>query len=337
MALPKQVQAQKDALEIYDQQVRDAQNAAIDDPKPDDNQTPPEPQAQIEQSPAPTPAQAPVVAPKSDEDDPDHPTWRKRYESLKGQYNTQVPALQQQVNQLTESVTRLTARLEAAPAKPAAVEPKQATELVTKNDVEAFGEDLVDLARRVAHDEFGRREAAYRTEIEALQTQLQEATGRVGEVVQNQAVSAGERFFDGLNRALPTWEDVQKTPECQAWLSSRIPGTTTVWNNALKDAAARYDVTAAVEVFNAFFEKHPTLNPKAPQAPAVNHELQRQIAPGKSAAPVTQSAQKRVYTPRDYEMESMRLMRLTQAGRVDDAQRLEAELSAAVAENRVRP
>lgn len=330
MALPKQVQAQADALEQFERQVAAAAQPKSDEPPP----TPPkDPEGS---APAPAPAPAPAEPPKPTDDD--SATWRQRYLSLQGQYNSQVPALQQQVQTLTDSVAQLTQQLRTKEAPAPAPAPE--ADLVTKKDVDAFGEDLVDLARRIAKEEFGKRETKYIERIEALQGQLAEAKGQVGEVVESTAKTANERFFETLDARLPGWDKVQATAECQEWLGSRIPGTTATWDVALKDAAARRDVKTVMEVFDAFFAKHPNLNPKA-EAPApapAKQELQRQVAPSKStaSAPSVQQGQ-RTYTGAEYQAESNRLMRLMQQGKIDEANRLEAELNAALAERRVVP
>jgi hypothetical protein len=330
MALPKQVQAQADALEQYERQVADARKA--NEPKPDDPppDSPKDPQGS---APAPAPAPAPAESPKPADDDSN--TWRQRYLSLQGQYNSQVPALQQQVQTLTESVSQLTQQLKVKEAPPPAPE----ADLVTKKDVDAFGEDLVDLARRIAKEEFGKRETKYVERIEALQGQLAEAKGQVGEVVESTAKSANERFFEALDARLPGWDKVQATAECQEWLGARIPGTTVTWDMALKDAAGRRDVKTVLEVFENFFGKHPTLDPnaKAPAPAPAKQELQRQVAPSKSSASTPTANTKRTYTGAEYQTESMRLMRLMQKGAADEAGRLEAELNAALAEGRVTP
>lgn len=331
MALPKQVQAQADALEQFEKQVAEARSAA--EPKPSEplNNPPKDPEGS---APAPAPAPAPAEAPKPADDDS---AWRQRYLSLQGQYNSQVPALQQQVQTLTESVQTLTQQLKTKEAPPPTSE--TTADLVTKKDVDAFGEDLVDLARRIASDEFGKRESKYLKQIEALQGQLSEAKGQVGEVVESTAKSANERFFETLDARLPGWDKVQATAECQEWLGSRIPGTTATWDLALKDAAGRRDVKTVLEVFDAFFGKHPTLNPTAPApAPtAAKQELQRQVAPSKSTASAPTANTKRSYTGAEYQAESMRLMRLMQKGQAEEAGRLDAELNAALAEGRVTP
>lgn len=332
MALPKQVQDQADALEAYEKAVAEAKAA---EPNQEVNPEATPANEPVQQSQEPVSAE-PV---KSVEDDPNSQTWRQRYQSLQGQFNSQVPALQQQVRQMTDSVEQLTARLEAAEAAKAAPQEPEMSELVTKTDVDAFGEDLVDLARRIAKEEFGRRESTYVKQIEALESKLAEAKGTVGEVVQSQAASAQERFFENLTTALPTWEAVQATEQCQTWLSSRIPGSTATWNDALVGAASRRDVPAVLEVFGAFFERNPSLNPSAKkqEADTARQELNRQVAPGKSSASTSTPTSRRTYTGAEFQSESMRLMRLQQKGSNDDAARLDAELNAALAEGRVKP
>ena len=329
MALPKQVQRQADELAAYEQQVLDARGA--NEPKLDETTNTEAKSESVENAP-----QSVDNAPKPTGDD-DASLWRQRYQSLQGQFNSQVPALQQQVKQLTDTVGSLTEKLEKQVVQPPNVD--EQIELVTKTDVDAFGEDLVDLARRIAKEEFGKRESKYLQQIDALEGKLTEATGQVGEVQQTQAAATTERFFENLNQQLPTWEKIQSTTECQDWLGTRIPGVNLTWNQALQNAAANRDIPSVMEVFNAFFERYPAYDPKTQgqTQTSARQELNRQVAPSKSSASSQQSTQKRVYTAREYEQESMKIMRLMQQGKKEDVRRLEAELDAAAAEGRIRP
>ena len=328
MALPKQVAAQAAEVEAFEKQVAEARRPQEPKPEPD---APPETQQEQAKESSPQPVAAPSV--KAD----DSAVWEQRYRSLQGQYNAQVPVLQQQIRELTATVSTLTDELkrEREAKQPAKQEP---AELVTKSDVETFGEDLVDLARRIARDEFGRRESKYQERIEELKQELAQAKGQVGEVAQTQARSAQQSFFDALSAKLPNWEQVQATAECQDFLRSTIPGTRMTWDAALKQAGAERDLNAVLEVFGAFFAKHPTLDPnKAKQTqPAPSKDLARQVAPGKSAASAAQP-QKRVYTSAEYESEGDRVVKLMRTGQREEAMRLEQELDAALAEGRVMP
>lgn len=333
MALPKQVQAQVAAVEAYEKQVAEAK--AAEEPKPQD-----EPTSQAEAPPeqAMSPSQELVEEPKESAKpaDEDPAVWRQRYLSLQGQYNSQVPTLQRQVQQLTDTVSQLTDQLRASQEKPTTQEPDKP--LVTKDDEETFGSDLVDLARRIAKEEFGRREHGYAEQIAALEHQLAEAKGQVGQVAQSQAKSASDRFFADLDASVPGWEQIQASQECQQWLASRIPGTSVTWDGALKDAAAQLDVDAVREIFATFFERHPALDPSAKRRPADNRqELARQVAPSRTSAAAPTSTQRRHYTGAEYQAEGNRLVRLMKAGQAEAVLALEAELNAALAEGRVSP
>ena len=332
MALPKQVQKQLDEMTAYEQLVADAKTA--NEPKLEDPQEPQNTETKpVENAPQPV-----DNAPKpTGDDDPNSMTWKQRYQSLQGQFNSQVPSLQQQVKQLTDTVGSLTEKLEKQVAQTPKVE--EPTELVTKTDVDAFGEDLVDLARRIAKEEFGKRESTYLKQIEALEGKLTEAKGQVGEVKETQAAATTERFFENLTRQMPTWEQIQATPECQEWLGTRIPGVNLTWNQALQNAASERNVPAVMEVFDAFFERYPAMNPKAAAQTQSNsrQELNRQVAPSKTSASNQQPTQKRTYTVKEYEQESMKIMRLMQQNKKEEVRRLEAELDAALAEGRVIP
>mgnify|MGYP003348954693 CR=1 FL=1 len=104
-------------------------------------------------------------------------------------------------------------------------------------------------------------------DLAAAKDQLAAAKGEVDNVAQTQARTASDLFFDSLAKAIPTWQQVQATEECQEFLQTRVPGTRATWDQALKQAAADRDVDAVVEVFQVFFEKHPALNPAMARAP----------------------------------------------------------------------
>lgn len=333
MALPKQVQKQADDLKKFEDQVAEANKPA----EPTDGQQTTEPNPPADDV-SNTQAKEPEVPAAPETKAEDAAVWEQRFKSLQGMYNSQVPTLQLQVKQLSEQLTTAIQALDEAkkaPAKPA--DPQEV--LVTNKDVETFGEDLVDLARRIAKEEFGKREQQYVAKIGSLEQQLVDATGQVNQVTQAQSRSSAENFFDRLSTAVPNWESVQNTDECQQWLGMRVPGTELTWDDVLKDAASKHDLQRVVELFNTFFERYPKFNPKAPTPAKSNRaELERQVAPAKAKGNVaTPQSSTRTYTGTEYQNESMRQVRLVQQGKYDEAVRLEAELNAALAEGRVTP
>jgi hypothetical protein len=328
MGLPRQVQRQVEAVEQFDKAVAEAENKPPAQTTDEQGETqPPAEEAHKPEATAPPPAKQPDEA----------SVWKQRFQTLQGMFNSQVPNLQQQVRDLT-------ARIEALSTRPAETEPPPSSELVTKNDVDSFGADLVDLVRRGAREEVQRVSTQYEGKIAKLESELAEARKSVGAVSQMQEQSASEAFFAGLDSTIPKWREIQETAECQAWLSSPVPGSTTEWNEVLVNAANRFDLNAVKQVFGEFFSKHPQLAPQQPrrqqQPPApskARSELERQVAPTKAGSQgAPSSSEKRLYTGREYEAESMRLVRMAQQGKHDEAARLEAELNSALAEGRVR-
>lgn len=250
-------------------------------------------------------------------------------------FNQQVPALQQELKEVKEELKKVTEAKATTPAEPA----KPEGELVTDQDVTAFGSDLIDVIRRGARDEIAKMSERYENTIKSLETKLAAATQSVTQVAQSQAESAQSQFFETLEARLPNWEGIQGSAECQNWLGSHAPGTKYSWNDVLVSAAERHDVNAVMEVFDEFFKLHPALRPgqKPKPAPRNQSELERQVTPQKShASAPTPAASKRVYTSQDYASESMKVIRLMQQGKRAEADALEAELNAAITENRIR-
>jgi len=324
MALPKQVQRQAEAIAEFDKQqvaaveVGEAANAGTPETPPEVAPTPP---VSAPASPTPAPPEPPSDAQQ----------WEQRYRTLQGMFAQETRNLHAQVATLKDQLAEL------VQAKQRETPPAAPTALVTEQDTEAFGSDLIDMARRVAREEFGAREAQYIGRIAALETQVKQ---QVGEVQQTQQQTSREGFFAKLETAVPNWEQVQATPECQQWLASRMPGATFTWNDVLVDAAGEFNAERAAEVFTAFFAAHGSKQPSPTPRPAppARAALSRQVSPPRaaSAAPVPTDA-KRVFTSAEYEQESMRVVRLNKQGQYAEATQIENELNAALMEGRLRP
>lgn len=313
--LPKQVQAQADAAEAYDKQMQ---------PTEPQEPTPVEPVAQVQEPTTPVVPVTPQV--------PD-PQWEQKFRSLQGIFNKQVPELQAKVRELTEEINRIKEQKTTAPQQP---EPDE--RLVTDKDSESFGADLVDLARRVSREEYGKERKAYQKEIAELRSQLQQASTKVSEVQDATQRSTFDQFLDKLSNKLPDWKKIQDTEDCQNWLGTRVPGTDVDWNYALQRAANRMDIDGVLEIFGEFFNKYPAHNPVKPVVNDARSELEKQVSPSKprgGSGPAAPQA-KRIYTGEEYSAESMKQMRLEKAGKLKEAAVIEQELNAALMEGRVK-
>jgi hypothetical protein len=321
MALPKAVQKQADEVAAYDEAMKEAAAAAAAQPSQPENPEPQQPTLQVVEPPQSTASEpaTPPVEPRRDDGQ-----WEQKYRTLQGMFARETQSLRDALRESNARIDALQAK-QQQPATPA--EPK--ARLVTEQDSEAFGADLIDMARRVAREEFGEREQAYIAKIEAL-------TQQVGQVHETQHASSRDQFFGALAARFPNWEAVQASEPCQKWLGSKVPGANFLWNDVLVDAAEKLDAARAIEVFTAYAQTQP----RAPQpAPASGRrsELSRQVTPAKSGGPALTPTEKRTYTAKEYEAESMQIVRLMKAGRHDEAKLIEDELNAALLEGRLKP
>lgn len=349
--LPGQIEAQARVAEAYDKsfEPKPTDPAAPASPAPStpESPTPAAPAAPVAPAPAaPAPA-SPAVAAPSPELAENFAKLQRQHQTLQGMYRS----LTERFEASQRDVAELKARVDARPPEPPSKAGTPTGPLVTKADEESFGADLVDMARRVAAEEFGKREAGYKETIARLEAALNGTTQAVENVRAHVEKTAHEKFFDGLDERYGNWEGIQASPECQQWLGRHVPGTDILWNDVLVAAAQNANLEKAVEVFDAFLEAHPqmrkpasptivappapTVPPAAPPASPLEAEVAPARVPGGGGPPVQPA--KRVYKAKEYEDESMRIVRLNQAHRYDDALALQRELDAALAEGRIVP
>lgn len=268
-------------------QAADAQEQDVETDAPD--QTPePEAQAPADQG-VPTEqvtAQedpAPAEAPAQPQDDSrlealekQAQLWEQRYRSLNGMIESR--------DRQIESLHHLLANLQET-QKAAQQQPEEPTPSVTKEDVEAFGDDMIDLAKRIAQAEIKQRERAFEQRIQELESKL---TG----VSQQAASSAQDQFLASLRSRVPNLDQINQDSAFIAWLS-QSPARQKTFNEAVQSL----DVEGAAWFFETWASANAQPQPQRPaqaaQAPAqqpsqqTDQRLQRQVAPGKSRSTPT--------------------------------------------------
>jgi hypothetical protein len=320
MALPRVIQEQIDqadamVAQMNGQPAEIADTAPEPDPSPDIN---PETQTQPisqEAEPKPTP-------------DVSEETWQSKFFALKGKYDAEVPRLHSQMRELNQQVQTLIT--EAAVAK--AQQPKQETvpakTLITEQDKEAFGSDLLDLIDRATEQKL-----AGNRDLEAqLRAEINELKGKLGNVTERQVVSDKDRYEAALASQVPDWEAMNVDQGFLTWLAEVDPVYGMPRQYALTNAYESLDANRTATIFKQY---KATLAPA--QRPQVNRELQRQVAPTRShtsPAPTTSTADKRVYSTRDIDEFYAEWRR----GMIDEAEavQIERDIHAATIEGRIR-
>ena len=317
MALPRQVEAQLRELEALEKQLAEGQNPAPADPEPTQAEPPQDQQTQQAEpkpvEPTPTPTE-PVVAEEK---------WEQKYKTLKGMYDAEVPRLHADLRDLKAQVDSLRKASETKPVEPA--KPAAQTKLVTDADVEAFGQDLIEVQRKVAREvasEFRGELDAMRAENEKLREQLTSTGTQVSEA----------SFEQRLYRMVPDFEAVNADPKWIAWLNEVDPLLRAPRSSVAQQAFNRGDAEGVAHYVAMFKQTIAPVEQKADKT----EELERQLQPNRGATSAPPTSQKgKVYTNADIEKMFRKAADLGTKGQTDAAKKLEAEIDAAYMEGRV--
>ncbi len=317
MALPRQVEAQLKEIEAIEKQLAEGQNPQPADPAPAEPTEPVDPKPA---DPAPKP-----VEPKPAPAEPEVPeeVSQQKYKTLKGMYDAEVPRLHAELRDLKATVESLRKATETKPAEPP--KPAAPEKLVTDEDVAAFGQDLIEVQRKVAREvaqEFRKDIEDLRAENATLREQLTKTGTQVSEAT----------FEQRLHRLVPDFDAVNTDPKWIAWLNEFDPLIRGPRKLVAQEAFNRGDAEAVADYVKLFREVTAPVEP----APQVTEELERQIQPSRSAASTQSASPKgKVYSTADITKMFNKVAILGNQGKLDEARKLEAEIDAAYMEGRV--
>lgn len=312
--LPKAIQAQVEQAEAI---LADMNKPAADaEPA---NQPVEEPQ--VEQQPqAATPPAPPPPPPPSD-------NWEHKYKTLQGRYNSDVPRLQAEVSELKAQLAQALARIAELSAKP---EPKDELQPVADpKDVEAFGEDLVDMVRRVVERMLGNAAKKLEAQAAMFEQRLAAVEQQLKGTAQTVVTTAEQAFFDRLTRLVPNWEEINSNPAFLEWLGEIDPIYGQPRQAALDAAHSALDVDRVAAIFKAW----EATQPQSSKAGSVD----KQISPRTGAASsAPTSMEKPILSQKQIQDFYNDVARGRYRGREQEMQRLEAMINAAIAEGRIR-
>lgn len=319
MALPKQVQQDLEEADRIQQQLTQGTPPA-DEPQ----DTPPETappdlppyEPPVSAAPEPTPAQ------------PADDGWKQRYETLRGKYDAEVGRLNEANRSMTAQMQTLQQQMAQLTQRPP--EPQKAPDpLVTSQDEEKFGSDLVDFARRVVREEV--RSLGQRLDqLEALAKTISSKASRVDQVEQEVAQTRQDAFWKELAAAVPKWEEINQDERWLKWLTEYDPIAGRVRQEALVEAQRQLNHQRVAAMFKAFLSQFS----QAAQPHHGQAELARQVAPARSSKTTVQPQQPKMMTGREYN-------HWLDPRRVHDTdpaklQAMIAEVERAFAENRIQ-
>jgi hypothetical protein len=241
--------------------------------------------------------------------------WEQRYRSLNGM----IQARDRQIQQLHDLLANMQRSTAAAP--PAAVE--SGNKLLTKDDEDSYGADLVDMARRAGRQESMQLVANLEDKI----ARLEQSMRGVSQVSQVTLQERFERHLDSLTQN--NWRTLDSDAAFMTWLEDS-PTRKRVFAEGVQSSDAR----VVADFFNEYAQIA-EVRKAADERPVQSRlrRLERQVAPGKSkggSAPTSQGEDK-MWT----RSEIAQLYANKRAYPADEFAKLEREVAAAQRENRV--
>ena len=316
MALPKAIQKQVDDADAFVAQMTGQTDNTETDPNlaPNPAAAPEPPQLPISQEPEPKP-----TIPEE--------TWDRKYLTLKGMYDAEVPRLHAQMREMNGQVQQLIAENAAARVQQTVTQPSTAKTLITEQDKEAFGSDLLDLIDRASEQKV----AEFRNQNAQLMAKIEELKGNLGNVTERQVVSDKDQFLAKLSAQVPNWETLNVDQGFLAWLAEVDPVYGLPRQVALTNAYESFDANRTAIIFNQYQGK------VAPTQQKPSQQLQSQVAPTRSRAspaPTTSAGDKPTWS----QDQIANFYNEWIKGHLDqaEAERIEKDINAAYAEGRIR-
>lgn len=348
MALPEQIRKQSEAVQkLYEELNSDDdqpsggaeadQPAGVDmtDGSTPSGGTSPAPQEQ----PAPAPTNVAEVERETKPEQVKGENFEQKYRTLQGMYNSEVPRLRGENRQLTERVSRLEQLLSEMKTAPQSQPTPTATNtqpLVSKEEIEEFGPDTVDLLRRLAREEtlpYIQKIAELEGVIGNLQSNV---VPQVEDVARRQHQTTAERFWADLQRDVPDWQEVNQNPDFHTWLLEFDPLAGTTRQELLEQAQSKFDAGRVVRFFQTWKNINQAHGSAQGAGNPSNKELQAQVAPGKArSASVPTTSDGRTYTPQDIQQFFKDVSMGKYKGREDERNRIERDIFAAQQQGRI--
>lgn len=196
--------------------------------------SPPQP-TEVEREPPKSEEAAPAPAPPAPAPATGNEPWEARYKTLHGKYNAEIPRLNAALKERDAQLSALREEVDALKVT------KEKQSLVKPEEIQEFGEPLVDLIRRAAREEV----AAKDQEIAELKSQLKSIASTSEQVNESS-------FYEKLAAAVPDWMQVNDDPEFHTWLAEHDELTGYQRQEILSQAEKRRDAARVTRFFEAF-------------------------------------------------------------------------------------
>jgi hypothetical protein len=318
MGIPLAVQAQIDEANRIQQTL----HAPAEQPAPQD---PPENDTTPDSEPAAPVAPEPESEPEVD--------WEHKYRSEIGRFKAETDRAREAMQTAWEQAAQLKQEIETLRqqvAQPAPTpEPEVRLSGVTDDDVETFGSDMVEFAKRAAASAIQPMLKVFDAKLNGMQQAIETVRQQVGAAETQYKQTAEQAYLEKLGQLVPDWREIDADPAFGAWLREEEGYTGYPRQEFFSQAHQQLNAVQVARIFNAY------RGLQTPARPSQSAELKKQVSPSKSRNAATPPGKStKVWTIAEIQKfyEQVAFNRIP----ADEAARIEAEINLAAAEGRVR-
>jgi hypothetical protein len=282
-------------------------------------------------------AEVPAADPAADPAEGDYPKLLQMHRTLQGKYDAEGARGTEQVNALLGRVHDLE-QLVASPPAPVATDPSipspPTESLLSSQEVEDYGQDMIDVVKRAAREEVGQELNALRAENANLQQQ-------VGGVQQTTAISARQTMFQFLDGELNVWRQLNKEPEFVQWVENVDTFSGQPRIEMLRAAFEQNNGPRVLAFFQGFLTENAAFRPQGQNEPARQPQvdLNSLVAPGRASdgdLPRAPEGNKPEYTQADIQRFYADVNRGVYKSDPAEKDRIERDIFAAQGEGRIK-
>lgn len=201
--------------------------------------------------------------------------WKSREGAL-GQRDREINTLKVEVQNLRQTVSDIQKGSPKMSEEEKQKEiKKEIKRLITDNDKEEYGEEMIDLMKRAAKEVY--EETYSKKEVE-LSSKIKDVDSKVENIYNQKESERYNNFIKELNRDIPDLQEINKNPDFKEWVNQVDPRTGKKIKQLVEDAIIAFD-KARVEFIIGEFKK--TQEPKK-DTNSKKQELENHIQPSKS-------------------------------------------------------
>jgi len=214
--------------------------------------------------------------------------FEHKYNVLRGKYDKEVPQLHAQLRdmqsrqaQLESLIAQMNRPSESQQSQPDAPASNNSFSKLTAEEVEEYGEDLIDVIRRAAVEAVG-------SQIARLEQQLNTVNQQVGGVTQVVSETKRDKVFAKLDSQVENWRDLNRSPEFLEWLKETDPYSGNQRGVMLRKAFDSGEADRVIAFFKGFLNEHAAVSSSQPEGSRTQGkpkvDANKLVTPGKSRA-----------------------------------------------------